>query len=392
MIEKQLFGAILSRIKVGAIKVTYWDGSTITYGSAKPSIHITFKTSEVARKILRNMSVGFGEGYMNGDIEVRGPLDHLGKLVSENQKAFSQLMLSRVTSLKVPNTRSRQQAQIQHHYDLGNDFYKLWLDRSMTYSCAYFKTASDSLEVAQDQKRQHLLRKLQLEPGMTVLDIGSGWGELLFAAAKEYGVTCLGVTLSAEQYRHCVDKAKRLGLADKVKFELINYQDLAERKGLQFDRVISVGMFEHVGKSNQSQYFGAIYKLLKPGGVSVLHTIFVGRDPGNDPWIDKYIFPGGYLPELAEISRSMAKHDQHIIDFESLRLHYAMTLDEWWKRYENHKSEVIKMYDKRFYRMWRFWLAMSSAGFRYGNLDLGQIVFTKGINNTLPLTREYQYK
>ncbi len=392
MIEKQLFGAILSRIKVGALKVTYWDGSTITYGNAKPDVHITFKNVQAARAILKNMSLGFGEGYMNGDIEIKGPLDHVGKIISENQKAFSRLMISRLTSIKVPNTRSRQKAQIQHHYDLGNQFYKLWLDRSMTYSCAYFKKDTDSLEVAQDQKRQHLLRKLQLKPGMTLLDIGSGWGELLFTAAKDYGITGMGVTLSAEQYKHCIDKANKLGLDDKIKFELINYQDLAERKNVQFDRVISVGMFEHVGKRNQSQYFGAVDKLLKLGGISVLHTIFVARDPGNDPWIDKYVFPGGYLPELAEISRSMAERDMHMVDLESLRLHYAMTLDEWWKRYETHKADVIKMYDKRFYRMWRFWLQMSSAGFRYGNLDLGQIVFTKGINNALPLTREHWYK
>lgn len=390
-LERLLLEAILRRISSGGVTVTFWDGSTVTYGPGSPSVHITVKTAAAARRVLRNMSLGFGEGYMDGDIEVAGPLDRVGQLVSENGRAFGRLVPPRRPGGGTANLRGRQKAQIQHHYDLGNDFFELWLDRSMTYSCAYFQDPADTLEAAQDQKRQHLLRKLQLSPGMRMLDIGSGWGQLLFTAAEEYGVTGVGVTLSAEQYAHCVERAASLGLADSISFELVNYQDLAERGGAQFDRVSSVGMFEHVGKNNQRDYFRAIDRLLKPQGVSVLQTIYVGRSRGTDPWIDKYIFPGGHLPELADLTRAMGEHDQHLLDVESLGLHYAMTLDEWWRRYEEHKAEVIARYGERFYRMWRFWLAMSSAGFRYGGLDLAQIVFTKGISHTRPLTRAHQY-
>ncbi len=390
MIEKQIIHAVLSRIREGAVKVTYWDGTTITYGDARPKIHIKFKSIAAGRAILKNMTLGFGEGYMDGNIEIDGPLNYVGKLASDNAAAFKGLAMTKLTRLPSLNRKDKQQAQIQHHYDLGNDFYKLWLDKSMTYSCAYFNVESDSLEQAQEQKRRHLLNKLQLKAGMTVLDIGSGWGTLLIMAAKEYGVSGLGITLSEEQYQHSLAEAKRQKVEDKVKFELINYQDLAHR-GRQFDRVISVGMYEHVGRHNQDQYFSAVDKMLKPGGISVLHTIFGMHRGGMDPWIDKYIFPGGYIPGINSIVTGMADRDFRLIDFENLRLHYALTLEEWWKRYEDHKAEVVKMYDKRFYRMWRFYLASSAAGFRFGDLELGQFVFTKGANNSLPLTREFLY-
>jgi cyclopropane-fatty-acyl-phospholipid synthase len=262
----------------------------------------------------------------------------------------------------------------------------------MTYSCAYFKTPKDTLERAQSQKVDHLLKKLQLKKGQRLLDIGSGWGTLLIRAAQECGVTGLGITLSQEQLDHSQAEAKRLGLDNKIKFELINYQDLAEREPAEsFDRIISVGMYEHVGRNNQKLYFEAVAKLLKPGTISVLHTINNQDSQGNNPWIDKYIFPGGHIPSLQSIIEELSKHNLHIFDYENLRMHYAKTLDEWWRRFEKYKNTVIKMYDERFYRMWRLYLASSSASFRYNDLELAQIVFTKGLNNDLPLTREYLY-
>jgi cyclopropane-fatty-acyl-phospholipid synthase len=391
IVEKQLMNAFLSRIRTGAVTIHYWDDTTITYGPGKPDLTVSFKSPKAVRAMLRNMTLGFGENFMDGVIEVDGPLDHIGKLVAENHSAFLPLIATKITHLPSRNTRNRQKDQIQHHYDLGNDFYKLWLDKSMTYSCAYFTSPKDTLEQAQEAKRSLLLRKLQLQKGQRLLDIGSGWGSLLIKAAQEYGVSGLGVTLSKEQYEHSTAEAKRLGLDKKIKFELANYQDLVERKA-QYDRIISVGMFEHVGRGNQKRYFDVIQKLLADDGLSVLHTICVPREALVDPWIDKYIFPGGHLPSIKNITKSLASHDFNLIDFENLRIHYAMTLDEWWKRYENNREKVIKMYDERFYRMWRFWLASSSAGFRYGDLNLGQFVFTKGLNNNLPLTREHIYK
>ncbi|HUC87035.1 MAG TPA: cyclopropane-fatty-acyl-phospholipid synthase family protein [Candidatus Saccharimonadales bacterium] len=391
IVEKQLINAFLSRIRNGAVTIQYWDGTTVTYGSGKSGLKISFKSPKAVRAMLKNMTLGFGESYMDGLIEVEGPLDHLGKLVDENRSAFLPLIATKLTHLPSRNTRSRQKNQIQHHYDLGNDFYKLWLDKSMTYSCAYFTSTKVSLEQAQEAKRELLLRKLQLQKGQRMLDIGSGWGSLLIKAAQEYDITGLGVTLSKEQYEHSVAEAKRLGLDKKIKFELANYQDLSERSQ-QYDRIVSVGMFEHVGHRNQKRYFDLLQKLLVDDGLSVLHCICVPRETLTDPWIDKYIFPGGQIPSINHITKSLASNNFSLIDFENLRIHYAMTLDEWWRRYEKHKDKVIKMYDERFYRMWQLWLASSSAGFRYGDLNLGQFVFTKGLNNNLPLTREHIYK
>jgi cyclopropane-fatty-acyl-phospholipid synthase len=391
MIEKRIFHQVLLRIRQGAIKVTYWDGTTVTYGAGEPYLHITLKTAKVARAMIKNLTLGFGEGYMDGSIEVEGSPDQIMRIATENKPTFagfSRLASLRHTSL---NVRSKQASQIQHHYDLGNDFYKLWLDTSMTYSCAYFHTAKDTLEQAQANKVDHLLRKLQLEKGHSLLDIGSGWGTLLIEAAKRYGVSGTGITLSKEQWQHSTQAAKDAGVGDRIKFELMGYQDMAER-GLTFDRIISVGMFEHVGKGNQIDYFKAVASMLKPGAISVLHTISTDKETGSDPWIDKYIFPGGYIPAVREVIAELPNHDFRLIDYENLRMHYAMTLDEWLRRYESHKSKVIKMYDERFYRMWRLYLASSSASFRYGDLGLSQFVFTKGLNNSLPLTRAALYK
>jgi cyclopropane-fatty-acyl-phospholipid synthase len=390
MIEKQLIHSLLARIKKGGVKIMYWDGTSVTYGPDKPYATIHFKDRRAVRAMMRNFTLGFGEAYMNGLIDVDGPLDQLGRLASENSSAFKTLAANRLTHLRNRNIRKNQQTQVSHHYDLGNDFYKLWLDKSMTYSCAYFKTPNDTLEQAQSQKVEHLLKKLQLQKGQSLLDIGSGWGTLLITAAKEYDVKGHGITLSREQYEHCVQRAKEEGLEKQLKFELINYRDLAERD-LKFDRIVSVGMFEHVGRRNHGSYFDAVQKMLAPGGISVLHSITNEVENSPDPWIDKYIFPGGYIPSIREVVHELPAHDFHLFDYENLRIHYAMTLDEWLRRFDQNHDKIYKKYDDRFMRMWRLYLASSSAGFRYGDLSLSQFVFTKGLNNNLPLTREFLY-
>lgn len=369
----------------------YWDGSAITYGAGKPLVTLHINSPKAVRAIFTNMTLGFGESYMRGLIEVDGPLDGVAQLVAQNKQAFGKLSMTGVIGFKNWNRKDTQKSQIQRHYDLGNDFYKLWLDTSMTYSCAYFRTPKDTLEKAQQQKVELLLRKLQLKKGQQVLDIGCGWGTLLIKAAQEYGVSGLGITLSQQQFEHATAEAKRLGLDKKIHFELVNYQDLAKR-GKQYDRIISVGMYEHVGRNNQKQYFKAVDTLLKPSGVSVLHTISNQDRGGTDPWMDKYIFPGGYIPAIQQIVNELPSYDFHMIDYENLRIHYAMTLDEWWKRFEKHKDTVIKRYGQEFYRMWRLYLASCAANFRYGDLELSQVVFVKGINNELPLTREHLCK
>jgi cyclopropane-fatty-acyl-phospholipid synthase len=331
---------------------------------------------------------------MRGDLEVEEPIDQLIRFSSENKAAYGSLgNFKGVRALRsyTRNHRSHQKQQIAHHYDIGNDFYKLWLDESMTYSCAYFKKASDSLELAQKQKVDHLLQKLQLEKGQTMLDIGSGWGTLAIQAAVQYGVRVTGISLSEEQVKYSKEAAKKAGVSKQVSFKLMNYQDLAET-GKVFDRIISVGMFEHVGRRNQNEYFKAVNKMLVNGGVSVLHTISHEFEEPADPWIQKYIFPGGYIPSIRQVVGALPDHDFHIVDFENLRMHYAMTLDIWRKRFAKNRPAVAKMFDEQFCRMWEFYLGTSSGSFRYGELSLSQIVFTKGLNNELPLTRKFLYK
>lgn len=393
MLEKALFDRAMRLIRVGSVRVTYWTGETVRYGTGEEYVHLIIHKPKAIRAIGRNITLGFGEAYMNGDIDVEGDLAMIGRMATENKRAMG--VLSRLRALNTrklqPNTKRHQAKQIQHHYDLGNEFYRLWLDETMTYSCAYFKSPTDSLELAQRQKLEHVLRKLQLAPGMHLLDIGSGWGELLITAVQQYGVIGHGITLSEEQFKRSLERARELGLEDKLTFELINYQDLA-KQDLQYDRVVSVGMFEHVGRKNQEAYFRAVDKLLKPGGITVLHTISNQTDEPSDPWIDRYIFPGGHLPSVASIVEQYPRYDWQLLDYENLRLHYAMTLNIWRNRFENHKDEVIRMYDQKFYRMWRLYLAGSESGFRWGDLGLSQFVFSKGIDNDLPLTREHVYR
>jgi cyclopropane-fatty-acyl-phospholipid synthase len=339
--------------------------------------------------MIRDVMLGFGEAYMDGRIEIDGPLANVGRLAVENQATLEKLTLARVMPRLRPTGRGSRKEQIQHHYDLGNDFYMLWLDASLTYSCAYFRDPDDSLETAQEQKIAYLLRKLHLREGQRLLDIGSGWGALMITAAKVYDIHGLGVTLSEEQLSRSREAAKEAGVDDQVTFELCDYRDLAAR-GEKFDRIISVGMFEHVGRPNHKHYYNAVASMLAMGGVSVLHTISSEVEEPTDRWIEKYVFPGGYIPSTREIVAALPRHNLRLIDYENLRLHYAMTLEEWQRRYERNREEVTNMFDERFYRMWNLWLASSAAAFRYGAYNLSQFVLTKGINNDLPLTREAQ--
>jgi cyclopropane-fatty-acyl-phospholipid synthase len=391
MLEKAIIDKLLSRITTGGLVVHYWDKTTVHYGPAKAKFEVTIHHPRVVRAMAKNLTLGVGEAYMDGSLEITGDITQVGRLVSDNQQAFNPLSRLALPRRRQPNRPDSQRRLVQHHYDLGNDFYRLWLDESMTYSCAYFKDPHDSLEQAQNQKIDHILRKLQLRPGQTLLDIGCGWGKLLIAAAKDYNVRGHGITLSQEQFDLATRRVEAAGLADQIKIELIGYHDLATRD-LTFDRIVSVGMYEHVGYRNHAGYFKATGKLLAPDGLSLLHTITTTHIQPNDAWIDKYIFPGGSLPTVAETASRLQASGFELQDYENLRYHYALTLDEWLRRFEAHRGQVEKMYDERFYRMWRLYLAGSVSGFRYGDLSLSQFVFTKGPNPSWPLTREFLYQ
>jgi cyclopropane-fatty-acyl-phospholipid synthase len=393
MLEKTLLDRFLQSFKKGTLTVHFWDGTTTTYGSGLPKATLTIKTHRVFRAMVRDVPLAVGEAYMDGTIDIE-PLDNFFQIVNINRASYTNKLVKLAIALRHTqrNHKGAHKRQIQHHYDLGNDFYKMWLDNeTMAYTCAYYKTPQDSLEKAQVQKFEHVLRKLQIKPGQHLLDIGCGWGHLLVKAAKDYKATGLGVTLSAEQYAYATELAKQQGVDKQIKFELLDYQDLADRKPYQYDRVYSVGILEHVGRGNYDTYFDVVDKMLKPGGISFVHTISQEFPHRTDKWLDKYIFPGGYLPTVSQITERLPEHNFRLMDYENIRLHYAMTLDEWWRRYEKHSAQVIKMFDERFYRMWRFWLAASASGFRYGNISLSHFLFTKGLRNDLPLTRDYMY-
>jgi len=289
--------------------------------------------------------------------------------------------------LKTLDTLIQSPKNISHHYDRGNDFYRLWLDESMTYSCAYFRSENDTLEQAQQQKYEHICRKLQLKKDDTLIDVGCGWGGMLIYAAKNYQVSGVGCTLSEPQVQFAKERIDQEGLQDRI---TVLKQDYREIDGA-FDKFVSIGMFEHVGKKFLPQFMEKTRSLLKKGGIGVLHYIGKEKPFAGDPWTMKYIFPGGYIPVLDETVRAMGKADFIPIDIENLRLHYARTLDEWSKRFETHIEKIRSRFDESFVRMWRMFLNGSSAGFRYGNSRLHQITFTNGLNNSLPITRENLY-
>ena len=390
MYEKRQLELILSRIKNGGLTVTFWDGETRRYGS-ESWLHVHLRTPKVVRRMRRKFDLAVGEGYMNKEIDVEGDLAELGRLAYANRIELAPwaAWLARRVSRR-SDSKSRQVANVQHHYDLGNDFYRLWLDDSMTYSCAYFQRPTDSLEQAQRQKVEHILRKLDLRPGMTLLDIGSGWGELIISAACRYGVRAHGLTLSREQLSATRRRIEEERLSSIVSVDLCHYQDLPA--DARFDRVVSVGMYEHVGAGNHAAYMAAVDRVLKPEGVSLLHTITQTVDRPTNPWVERYIFPGGYLPTLDGIFALLPTRDFHPVDYESLRRHYARTLDEWSARFEDSVERVCEMYGERFVRMWRLYLRGSSAAFRYGRLDLAQILWTKCLSDSPPMTRDYMYR
>ena len=283
------------------------------------------------------------------------------------------------------NPASRARRNVAHHYDLSGALYDLFLDRDRQYSCAYFETTDQSLEDAQLAKKRHLAAKLAIKPGMKVLDIGSGWGGLGLYLAEVCGAEVLGITLSEEQHKLSNERAAQRGVADRVSFKLLDYRNLEGR----FDRIVSVGMFEHVGVVHYGQFFRRVRNLLTDDGIGLLHSINRSDGPGvTSKWIAKYIFPGGYIPALSEVVPVMESSNLYITDVEILRLHYAETLKEWARRFADHRDRAREIYDERFCRMWEFYLAAAETSFRYGGMNNFQIQFARH-QNVLPLTRDY---
>lgn len=387
MLEEQVMLQFLKKLDEHPY-IAKINGKEHKIGEGEPTFVVNFKKTIPLSKLKTSTSLALGEAYMDGDLEIEGDLyealDHfLGQLgkFSTDKNALKKLIFT-------SSSKKNQKKEVSSHYDIGNDFYKLWLDKTLSYSCGYFKHEDDTLYQAQVNKVDYILKKLYLKEGMSLLDIGCGWGFLLIEAAKKYKVHGTGITLSEEQYKECQRRIKEEDLEDYVTVKLMDYRDLA-KSGLSFDRVVSVGMLEHVGRDNYQLFLDCVQKVMKDGGLFLLHYISALKEHPGDVWIKKYIFPGGMVPSLREILNCMAEDNFHTLDVENLRLHYNKTLLCWRKNYLEHLDEARKMFDERFIRMWDLYLASCAATFHNGVIDLHQILMTKGINNDLPMTRWY---
>ncbi|OGO77195.1 MAG: SAM-dependent methyltransferase [Clostridiales bacterium GWB2_37_7] len=394
--EKMLLQKLSHKIGDTSFAIDLWDGTKVNYGQREPAFKIIFKEKIPKARILRDPSLAFGEAYMDGNIDFEGNLQEIIEDIFKiNIPFFRKKEFRGVRKVIAPENRStslrKQQKEVQYHYDLGNDFYGLWLDDTMSYSCAYFCSPEDSLYKAQLQKIDYTLKKLNLRPGESLLDIGSGWGWLIIRAAQQYGVKALGLTLSEEQYVKTKQRIEEHGLSGQVDVKLMDYRKLAEIGG-QFDKIVSVGMVEHVGRANLPTYMETVNRLLAPGGVSVLHCITGQIEGSCNSWIRKHIFPGGYIPSIRELVWLLPEYDFHLLDVESLRLHYAKTLEHWAKNFEDNLDSIRQKYDERFVRMWRLYLNSCAASFRVSGLNIHQITFSKGINNSLPMTKHHLYQ
>lgn len=387
--DKMLVKSFTKNLSDRTFTLKFWDGEEIKVGEGDSTFKIVINKFPAKKDLLDDASLALGEAYMNGDIDIEGNIQEaLESMMRRKDSFFGKSVLLKVLGKLKGVTKSKSKQDIASHYDIGNDFYSLWLDETMSYSCAYFKNEDDTLYEAQMNKIHHILTKLNLKEGQTLLDIGCGWGYLLIEAAKLYKVKGVGITLSEEQCKKANERIKEEGLEDLLEVKIMDYRDL-EKSGLQFDRVVSVGMAEHVGAANLPIYFDNVNKVLKDGGVFLLHNITNLLETEGNKWITTYIFPGGYVPTLRQEISLASERGMMTVDVESLRLHYMKTLMYWVEGFEANIEKEKEMFDDRFLRMWRMYLNSCAAAFHYYGIDLHQMLFTKGVNNELPMTRKY---
>jgi len=389
-----LFAALLkSIVRVGSLRLIDGAGRAHELGDGSaPRCTIRLARRRLDYTLALNPALSVGEAYMDGTLTIEeGTLYDFLEIAARNygnleRSAWFMLLNTLTRRLRQHNPLRRARRNVAHHYDLSGKLYDLFLDRDRQYSCAYFTAETESLETAQENKKRHIAGKLLLgRPGLKVLDIGSGWGGLGLYLAQEAGADVTGVTLSVEQHKVSQARAADAGLAERVRFHLRDYR---EEQG-RYDRIVSVGMFEHVGVPHYREFFRKVKDLLADGGVALLHSIGSMEPPGGtNPWLQKYIFPGGYTPALSEVMEAVQDVGLWVTDIEILRLHYAETLRAWRERFAANRDKVRALYDERFCRMWEFYLTGSELSFRYG----GQMVFQMQLAkqpDAAPLTRDY---
>ena len=387
--------SILKRAGDPAIKIALWNGEELTTANVPPVARIKIQDRVTLLKLVINSDYEFGEAYSAGRIEVEGDLTQAIAEVYRGKSKYAATTNGspfRILGHSLQRTRSNtlngSRDNIHHHYDIGNEFYSLWLGNTMAYTCAYYPTRQATLEEAQIAKMHHVCRKVYLQPGETVVEAGCGWGALGLHMARHYGVKVRAFNISKEQIAYARERAKMEGLADRVEYIEDDYRNISG----QYDAFVSVGMLEHVGVENYPELGRVIDGCLKPSGRGLIHSIGRNRALPLNAWITKRIFPGAYPPPLREMMQIFEAVDHSVLDVENIRLHYASTLRDWRANFERSTDRIAKMFDEKFVRMWRLYLAGSEAAFITGDLQLFQVVFAPRANNAIPWTRDHLYK
>jgi len=391
---------LASYVKKGELTLVDHKGRTYRYGRPDldyGKVTVRFADGGVWRSIARDPGLGAAEAFMDGRLVIEeGDMLDLANIIrgshkwedSEGSNKFLRKRGKLRHLISQINLKPASLRNVAHHYDVGNDFYRLFLDSDLQYSCGYFTDPANSIEQAEHDKKTHVAAKLNLRDGLTLLDIGCGWGGLALHLARLADIEVLGITLSKEQLDVARRRAEAAGLSHRVKFELMDYRDVTG----SFDRIASIGMFEHVGQPFYRTYFRKVRELLAPDGVAVVHTMGRLGGPGTtDKFMEKYIFPGGYLPALSEIVSASEQEKMIMADCETWRLHYVYTIREWYQRYLLHKPEIVAMYDERFYRLYQFYLAVSLTMFRDAPMCVYQLQYLRR-RDAVPITRDYMFE
>lgn len=375
------------------IAFALWDGADVyAPGEATPRVgRVTFLDRGALIASIASPELGFGDAYGAGRLEIEGDLVEVlfsayRSMAEKGPTTAKRNLFGRLPKPRI-NTLSGSKRHIHHHYDLGNDFYRLWLDENMVYTCAYYTQTNASLEQAQVEKMHHVSRKVRLQPGMRVVEAGCGWGSLAMHMAEHYGVHVKAFNISRKQIVYAREKAKAKGLSRRVEFIEDDYRNIEGK----FDAFVSVGMLEHVGKNNYETLGDVIYRSLRQGGLGLVHSVGRSIETPPNAWLEQRIFPGSYPPSLGEMLKIFEPHELSVIDIENLRLHYARTLTDWLQRFDCRRDEIARMYDEQFVRVWRLYLGGCAAGFLDGSTQLFQVVFSHRDDNRIPMTRRHVY-